>query len=141
MAGKIAFELASPERLLISERFDMVVIPGSDGDIGVLPGHAPLLSSLRAGVIAIHDGGAVVERVFVDGGFAEVLPERCTVLAEEAAPVADIDAGETERAIREAELDLRDAENAEARRGAESRLSRLRAMLAAASAPAAGDAG
>ncbi len=133
MADKVAFELANPERLLVSESFDMVVIPGSDGDIGVLPGHAPLLATLRAGIVAIHDGGAVVERVFVAGGFAEVLPERCTVLADEAAPVADIDPAATERAIREAELDLRDAESDAHRQRAETRLARLKAMLEAVS--------
>ena len=133
MAAKVAFELANPERLLVSESFDMVVIPGSDGDIGVLPGHAPLLATLRPGVIAIHDGGAVVERVFVDGGFVEVLPERCTVLAEQAAPLADIDPGRTERELRKAELDLRDAESDDDRQRATARLARLKAMLEAVS--------
>ena len=133
MADKVAFELANPERLLVSEGFDMVVIPGSDGDIGVLPGHAPLLATLRAGIVAIHDGGTVVERVLVAGGFAEVLPERCTVLADEAVPVADIDPAATERALRDAELDLRDAESDTHRQRAETRLARLKAMLEAVS--------
>ena len=132
MADKVAFELASPERLLVSDRFDMAVIPGGDGDFGVLPGHAPLVSTVRPGVIDIHEGGRAVHRVFVDGGFAEVLPDRCTVLVEWAVMVDDIDRADVESRIREAELDLRDAETREARAEARSRLATLNAMLEAA---------
>ena len=74
MAGRVNFELVSPERVLVSDTFDMVVIPGGDGDIGVLPDHAPLISTIRPGVIDIHDDGKVAHQVFVAGGFAEVLP-------------------------------------------------------------------
>ena len=90
MADKIAFELVSPERLLVSREVDMAVVPGAEGDFGVLPGHAPLLSPVRPGVIEIHDEDAPVERIFVAGGFAEAAPDRCTVLATEALPVPDI---------------------------------------------------
>lgn len=90
MAGKIAFELVSPERLLVSREVDMAVVPGAEGDFGVLPGHAPLLSLVRPGAIEIHDEGAPVERVFVAGGFAEAAPDRCTVLATEAFPLSDV---------------------------------------------------
>ncbi len=134
MADKVAFELVSPERLLVSDRFDMVVIPGGDGDFGVLPGHAPLVSTVRPGVIDIHEGGRVAHRVFVDGGFAEVLPDRCTVLAERAVMVGDIDRADVEARVREAELDLRDAEADEARDSARARLATLNAMLEAARA-------
>ena len=65
--------------------------PGAEGDFGVLKGHAPLISRVRPGVIDVHDGGAVAERLFVSGGFAEVSGERCTVLADSATPLADID--------------------------------------------------
>src|SRR3546814_18203914 len=81
--GKVAFELVSPERLLLSEEVDMVVVPGEEGDFGVLVRHAPLISTLRPGVIKVHNGGSVTEQIFVAGGFAEVTPSRCTVLAEE----------------------------------------------------------
>ena len=91
MADKVEFELVSPERLLLSRTVDMVVVPGADGDFGVLRGHAPLISTLRLGVIDVHDAGGVSERIFVAGGFAEVTAERCTVLAEQAVPVADLD--------------------------------------------------
>ena len=134
MADKVAFELVSPERLLVSDRFDMVVIPGGDGDFGVLPGHAPLVSTVRPGVIDIHEGGRVAHRVFVDGGFAEVLPDRCTVLAERAVMVGDIDRADVEARVREAELDIRDAEADEARDSARARLATLNAMLEAARA-------
>ena len=68
----------------------MVVVPGGDGDIGVLPGHSLLIGTVRPGVIDIHEGGKVKEKIFVAGGFAEVTPERCTVLAEEAMPLSDL---------------------------------------------------
>ena len=80
----VQFELVSPERLLVSAEVDMVVVPGTEGNFGVLPGHAPLISTIRPGTIDIYQGGAITERIFVAGGIAEVIPERCTVLADEA---------------------------------------------------------
>ena len=76
MADKVAFELVSPERLLLSRAVEMVVVPGSEGYFGVLPGHAPLVSTLNPGVIDVYENGAIDERIFVAGGFAEVTPER-----------------------------------------------------------------
>ncbi len=96
MADKVDFELVSPAKLLYSDAVEMVVVPGSEGDFGVLPGHAPLISLVRPGVIAIHEGGKVQDRIFVAGGFAEVTPTRCTVLAEEAMSVAEIDRARAE---------------------------------------------
>ena len=89
----LSFELVSPERLLASGEVAMVVVPGAEGDFGVLPGHAPLMSTIRPGAIAVYDqdGPAPSRRIFVDGGFAEVTPEGLTILAEAATPVADID--------------------------------------------------
>ena len=87
MAETTAFELVSPERLLVSKDVEMVVVPGAEGYFGVLPRHAPMISTLNAGVIDIHQGGQVEERIFIAGGFAEVTEDRCTVLAEEAVPV------------------------------------------------------
>ncbi|MEM7122239.1 MAG: F0F1 ATP synthase subunit epsilon [Pseudomonadota bacterium] len=129
---KVNFELVSPERLLVSEAFDMVIVPGNEGDFGVLPGHTPMISTVRPGVIDIHDGGKIAHRVFVGGGFAEVTPDRCTVLAEDAAMVDDIDTGDVDRRIEETELDLRDAESDGERARAEARLVVLRAMREAA---------
>ena len=71
MADKLIFELVSPSALLASEEVDMVVVPGAEGDFGVLAGHAPVLSNLRAGVVDIHNDGQVTKSLFVEGGFAE----------------------------------------------------------------------
>src|SRR5919106_2677793 len=106
MADKVEFELVSPERLLLSEQVDMVVVPGTEGNFGVLPRHAPLISTMRPGVIEIHDGGQVGSRIFVVDGFAEVTPERCTVLAEYAVPVDEIDRAESEQKLKNAREDL-----------------------------------
>ena len=84
MADQVQFELVTPERLLVLQPVDMVVVPGTEGNFGVLPGHAPLISTIRPGTIDIYEGRAVTERIFVVGGIAEVTPERCTVLADEA---------------------------------------------------------
>lgn len=108
-AGKVDFELVSPERLLVSRPVDMVVVPGGEGDFGVLPGHAPLISTVRPGVIEIFEGSVVSDRIFVAGGFAEVTAERCTVLAEEAIRIADLDAAVIEQQFRDAQDDVRDA--------------------------------
>jgi F-type H+-transporting ATPase subunit epsilon len=131
MAEKVAFELVSPERLLISAEVDMVVVPGSEGDFGVLPGHAPLISSVRPGVIRIHDQGEVSERIFIKGGFAEVTPEGCTVLAEEAVLISELDRAGLEQRIEDAGEDLEDAQSDEARHKAEATLALLRQMLEA----------
>ena len=84
MADRIQFELVTPERLIVSSEVEMVVVPGTEGNFGVLPGHSPLISTIRPGTIDIYEGRAVTERIFVVGGIAEVTPERCTVLADEA---------------------------------------------------------
>lgn len=111
MADQIQFELVSPERLLVSQPVEMVVVPGSEGDIGVLPGHAPLISNVRPGIIAIFEGSKVAQRIFVAGGFAEVTPERCTVLAEDATMLEDIDRAAVEVEMRTAREDLAEAKD------------------------------
>ena len=114
----------------------MVVIPGTEGDVGVLPGHSLLIAAVRPGVIDIHEGGQVRESIFVAGGFAEVSPERCTVLAEEAVPVADIDRAEAEKRLEDAKQALTKAGEIEDGDTdvAERELKTAEAMLAAASA-------
>src|SRR3954454_16222055 len=99
MAETIEFELVSPERLLLSEPVEMVVVPGSEGNFGVLPRHAPFITTLRPGIIEVYGGGVGKDRGFSSGGCAEVTPQRCTVLADEAMPVAEIDTGRAEQAI------------------------------------------
>ena len=108
---KVAFELVAPERLLASEMVDMVVAPGAEGDFGVLPQHSLFMSLLRPGVIEIHDGGAITQRIFVGGGFAEVNERGCIVLAEEALPVEDIDLGKARQRLKDAQDDLAEATN------------------------------
>jgi F-type H+-transporting ATPase subunit epsilon len=131
MAEHIQFELVSPERLLLSQPVEMVVVPGVEGDFGVLPGHAPLVSSVRPGVIAVFEGSQVKQRIFVAGGFAEVTAERCTVLAEQAMPVGDIDRAAVEGDIRAAREDLADAKDDAARGRLETRINVAEAKLAA----------
>jgi F-type H+-transporting ATPase subunit epsilon len=96
MADKLQFELVSPEKLLLSEDVGMVVVPGTEGNFGVLPGHALFISTVRPGVIDVYEDKTVTERIFVSGGFAEVTPERCTVLADDAMPISSIDRAATE---------------------------------------------
>jgi len=115
MADQIQFELVSPERLLVSQPVEMVVVPGAEGDIGVLPGHAPLITNVRPGIIAVFEGNKVAQRIFVAGGFAEVTPERCTVLAESATMLEDIDRAAVEADMREAREDLAEAKEDAAR--------------------------
>src|SRR5918995_3470097 len=99
MADTFQLELVSPERLLLSRQVEMAVIPSAEGEMGVLPGHAPMIVALRGGVISVRENGAESERLFVAGGFAEVLPDRCTVLADEATPVAEVSRAEAERRL------------------------------------------
>lgn len=99
---KIELEIVTPGKLLFSGAVDMVVVPGGEGDFGMLPGHAPMISTLRAGTVDIYEGDAVSARIFIEGGFAEVTGERCTVLTEEAVKVGDIDALAAEQRLKAA---------------------------------------
>src|SRR4051794_16843833 len=101
MAETTQFELVTPERLVFSEPAEMVVVPGSEGLFAAMPRHAPFLSTLKPGVIEVYEGGKVRQRIFVAGGFAEVTPERLTVLAERAVLVADIDRAAVEQRIKD----------------------------------------
>ncbi len=129
---KVEFELVSPERLLLSEAVDMVVVPGAEGDFGVLPRHSLLISAVRPGVIQVHDGGSVKESIFVAGGFCEVTGERCTVLAEEAVPVGELDRTRIEGELKDLREDAADAKSDEARAAVEARIKVREAMLAVA---------
>jgi F-type H+-transporting ATPase subunit epsilon len=132
MADKVQFELVSPERLLVSEAVDMVVVPGSEGDFGVLPGHAPFISTVRPGVIEVYEGNTVTERIFVAGGFAEVSNDRCTVLAEDAAPLTDVNRAEVEGELRRLNEDLAAARDDAERAAIGLRIEIAEAKLAAA---------
>jgi F-type H+-transporting ATPase subunit epsilon len=131
MANLVQFELVAPERLLISDEVEMVVVPGAEGDFGVLPGHAPFISTVRPGVISVYENGAVGRRVFVSGGFSEVTSERCTVLADEAISLDDVDGAAAESRLRAAEQAVDDAEDDAGRVSATAELEISRALLAA----------
>ena len=134
MADKVEFELVSPEKLLTSQPVDMVVVPGTEGDFGVLAGHAPMISTVRPGVIDVYEGDRVIDRVFVAGGFAEVTETRCTVLAEQALPLADIDRAKVEQEVKDLSEDLDDAKSDAERAEVEAKLAIARAKLDAAGA-------
>ncbi|HET6621507.1 MAG TPA: F0F1 ATP synthase subunit epsilon [Dongiaceae bacterium] len=131
MPDTVKFELVSPERLLFSADVESVVVPGTEGDFGVLPGHARLISTVRPGVISVFQNGKVTDRIFVEGGFAEVTPAGCTVLAEHALPVAEIQREQAQQAIQDAREDIEDAKDDEARNAAAKTLEIAEARLQA----------
>ena len=130
----VALEIVSPEKLLLSRDVDMVVIPASEGDLGVLPNHSPMIVLLRGGKVNIYEGGRVTDTLFVSGGFAEITPERCTVLADEAVPVAEISREEGERRLAAAQSDYDSADKMDvpALDDAMDRMQSARAMIEAA---------
>ena len=128
---KVSFELASPEALLLSAAVDMVVVPGAEGDFGVLPGHAPFISTVRAGVIDVYDGDKIDQRIFVADGFAEVNERGCIVLSSEAYPIDELDRGEVEERLKAAQDELTDADNDDERVKAEAEIAVCEAMLVA----------
>ena len=127
-------ELVSPEKLLLSRAVEMAVIPAAEGEMGVLAGHAPMIVALRGGVISVREGGQVTEQLFVAGGFAEVAPDRVTILADEATPLASLSKSDAEIRLREAEAVLSAAanESPEKREAAMARVLSARAMVEAA---------
>ena len=135
MADTFELELVSPESLLLSEPVEMVVVPGEEGDFGVLAGHAPVISNIRPGTLAIFEGGSVTMRVFLAGGFAEVTNERCTILAEGAVPVDDIDRSEVEQEISNLRDDVGAAADDAERTRAEAALAVAEAKLQSMDAP------
>ena len=110
MAYTIELELVSPEQLLLSEQVEMIVVPGEEGDFGVLPGHSPVISNIRPGVLSVFKNGTVSQRIFVASGFAEVTAERCTILAEGAEPVEDLDQAVVEQQIQTLREDVANAD-------------------------------
>lgn len=108
MPEKIHFSLVSPERELVSKEVDSVDIPGSEGWLGILPNHAPFMTTLAPGIVVLKNGSEE-EKIFVRGGFAEVTPAGLTVLAEEATPVAELDRAAIEQRLVNAREDLVDA--------------------------------
>ncbi len=133
---KVEFELVSPEKLLLSRDVDMVVVPGAEGDMGVLPRHSPAITTVRPGTIVVYEGGAVSDRIFIAGGFAEVTGDRCTVLAEEAILVEDIDRDAAEKELSDARDDMSAAESDAERKAAETAAAVAEAKIQAVTSPA-----
>ena len=135
MAGTLQFDLVAPERLLLSEPVEMVIVPGVEGDFGALPEHSNLISLIRPGVLYVYKDGKQSERIFIGGGFAEVTAEGLTVLAEEAMPVAEIDRAKAEQAVADAREDVEDAKDDIQKAVAQAQLKIAEARLAAAVEP------
>jgi F-type H+-transporting ATPase subunit epsilon len=131
MNEKIPFDLVSPERLLLSEDAEMVTIPGTEGEMGVMAGHMPLISTLRPGVIDVKGGSKGDTRFFVSGGFAEVTPGKLTVLAEESVPLAEVDAASLDLRIKNAEEDIALAKTERERVKASETVDTLKSLRAA----------
>jgi F-type H+-transporting ATPase subunit epsilon len=130
MAETFKFELVSPERLLISAEVEQVLVPGSEGDFTMLAHHAPLLTSLRPGLLEIAGGGSERRRYFVRGGFAEVGPAGLTVLAETAIDLVELEANTINQAIKDAEEDIADAKDERVGDRAKTQLEHLRQVQA-----------
>ncbi len=121
------FELVSPDKVLFSGPARAVLVPGYEGDFQVLSDHAPTMTAVRPGVVAIDDANGRHVRVFVRGGFADVNPAGLTILAETAIPFEDLNAAHLDQEIRNAEEDLADATE-DQKQAAQEKLDRLREL-------------
>jgi F-type H+-transporting ATPase subunit epsilon len=128
MAGTLKFELVTPERMALSEDAAQVVMPGVEGEFTVLPGHAPVISALRPGVIEVSLPDNSKTRIFVKGGFAEIDGDHLTVLAERAIDVAAMDAAIIAAELQTAEADLASATDDAARLAAASAVEQMKAL-------------
>lgn len=127
MADNLNFEMVSPEKLLLSEEVNSVTVPGTEGDFTVYAMHAPVLSTMRPGVVDVQkDSGE--EKIFVRGGFAEVNPAGLTILAEEAIPMADLDRDALAQQIQNVQEDVDDAKDDERKRIAQETLDHLKQL-------------
>lgn len=125
MAESFQFELVSPERLLVSEQVESVVIPGAEGEMTVMANHAPVMTTIKPGVVTLKAASGQENRYVVFGGFADILPTGCKLLAESAVPVKDIDRADIARRIQEAREDVADAKDEGTRTKAEQFLNQL----------------
>lgn len=132
--AQFQFELVSPEAKIMSENVTMAVIPGGDGDFGVLSGHAPLISTVRTGVVDIYldNMNDKTTSIFVAGGFADVTSDGCTLLAEQAVNVNDIDAADVAKKITDVTEKLKLSEGNADKRRFQKQLDVLTAMQLAA---------
>ena len=109
MESTISFDLVSPEQLVFNDKAGMIIVPGKEGDMGVLPGHSKLLSSLRPGRVMVYgEDKQLLQSFFVSGGFVEINPEKCIVLAEEVFEMAALDKSAIERQMQDLENETGD---------------------------------
>ena len=109
MESTILLDLVSPEHLVFNDKVSMIIVPGKDGDIGVLPGHSKLLSSLRSGRVMIYgEDKQLLKSFFVTGGFVEINPEKCILLAEEIFDMSSLNKNEIEKQVQELENETSD---------------------------------
>jgi len=131
MAEAFQFELVSPERLLVSEQVESVVIPGAEGEMTVMAHHAPVMTTIKPGVVTLKTAAGKEERYVVFGGFADIVPSGCTLLAESAVAVKDIDRADLARRIQDAKEDAADAKDDQSRSKAEQFLAQLTTLESA----------
>jgi len=131
MAEAFKFELVSPERLLVSEGVQSVVIPATEGEMTVMANHAPVMTTIKPGVVTVKTLAGADDRYVVFGGFADILPSGCTLLAESAVPVASIDRDDLAQRIKNAREDAADAKDDDSRSRAETMLRQLMTLEAA----------
>ncbi len=129
MPSKVHFRIVSPERLLFADDIDMVTIPGSQGDFGVLPSHSPVVSALRPGLVTIYNNGDITERIYVADGFAHITEEGCTVLAEESIFLAEMNSEMIEETIKHAKQELENARTEEEKAALKRDLDYIRSKL------------
>jgi F-type H+-transporting ATPase subunit epsilon len=124
------FELVSPERLIFSGEVEQVDVPGAEGEFGVFAGHAPLIATLKPGMLRVYSASGAPQRIVVKGGFAEVGPTGLTVLAEQAVPAEEYDPSMIDEEIKDAEEDIADAKTDAERDKARQRLEQLQTLRA-----------
>jgi len=130
MADSLKFELVSPEALLLSDDVDSVVVPATEGEMTVMAHHAPVMTAIKPGVLVVNGGTEASRKIFVRGGFADINPGGLTVLAEFAAPMSEFNRDDLDQQIKDAEEDVNDAKNDQARSVAATRLEQLNEVRA-----------
>lgn len=125
------FELVSPERLLFTGEVESVVVPGSEGELTVMKDHAPLMTTLKPGIVTVNETTGRSQRLFVRGGFADVAPTGLTILAESSVPLEQLDGAKLDAEIRDAQDDVTDASTDEGRRLATEKLNQLQELRGA----------
>ncbi len=132
MADTIAFELVSPERLLMTAEVHSVMVPGSEGDFTVLPGHAPVISTMKPAVVDVYETeGAAPTKMFVRGGFVDCALDRLTILAEEAIMLSELDRETLAQRVQDAAEDVEDAKSDDEKQHAQDVYNQLNELLSA----------